>query len=64
MKGPLTNEAGMTDEMAKTQIPEQFLTGFRSRDWILRRCIKVSEKRHYKYSLERHGDEFHSEEEE
>jgi hypothetical protein len=31
----------MTDEIAKTQIAEQFLTGFRSRDWALWKSIML-----------------------
>jgi len=41
MKALLTNEAVTTNESAKTQIAEQFLTGFRSRDWIVWRSIML-----------------------
>jgi len=39
VKAPVANEAGMTNESAKTQVAEQFLTGFRSRDWALWKSI-------------------------
>jgi hypothetical protein len=41
MKASLTNEAVTTNEGAKTQIADQFLTGFRSRDWALWRSIML-----------------------
>jgi hypothetical protein len=41
MKASLTNEAVTTNESAKTQIAERFLTGFRSRDWGLWNAIML-----------------------
>jgi hypothetical protein len=41
MKASLTNEAVTTNEGAKTQIADQFLTGFRSRDWALWKSIML-----------------------